>query len=288
MMQPKGKLLIIGGAEDKAGESPDMDGQSKEFEHYAILKELLRSSHSHKIEVITTGSRVQKQIETRYCKAFDELGFKNIGFMHIEDRKQAQEKKYATRAEKAAAIFFSGGDQFRLSTILGGTPICEIVRNRFREDSHFVAAGTSAGAMVMSKIMISEGGTSEALIKDDIKTVSGFGLLEFCIVDTHFIKRGRFGRLAHAVIVNPNQLGVGLGEDTALLIRKGKEATCIGSGMVVIIDGKDIGQTNITEADSNDTIYVDNLRVHLLVKDCVFDLEARKVLKGKKVTSSAE
>lgn len=210
-----------------------------------------------------------------YQKTFNKLGFNNPGFIPIANKSEARLSKFITRIENANAIFFSGGDQFRLSTILGGTPIIDVIQRRYVEEESFVVAGTSAGAMVMSKIMISEGGTSEALLKNDIITTSGFGLLEHCIVDTHFIKRGRVGRLAHAIIINPGQLGVGLGEDTALIVKNGKDAECLGSGMVVIIDGLNMGQTNIVEAEDKSGVFVENLKVHLLVKGCRFNLETR-------------
>ena len=273
-MIPKGTLLIIGGAEDKGDENElDMERKNYEFKHLEILKLFLKGEDQ--VEIITTGSEIQEEVKKQYQQAFAKIGFKKIGYIPVEDKNDARLSKYIKRIDKADAIFFTGGDQFRLSTILGGTPIINVIVKRYHEDKNLVVAGTSAGAMVMSKIMISEGGTDEALLKNDIKTSSGFGFLEHCIVDTHFIKRGRFGRLAHAVIINPGQLGVGLGEDTALIVRNGKDAECLGSGMVVIIDGCQIEQTNIAEAEDEHAVFVENLKVHLLVKGCRFDLKSR-------------
>jgi cyanophycinase len=200
-----------------------------------------------------------------------------VGFISINDVNEAREASYISRVREANVVFFTGGDQFRISAIIGGTEIAEIIRDRYKHDSSFIVAGTSAGAMAMSKIMICAGGTEEALIDKDVHIASGLGLLEYCIVDTHFIKRGRIGRLSHAVIINPGQLGVGLGEDTALLIRNGTDAECFGSGMVVIIDGKHIDQTNITEVEEGDPVFVGNLIVHLLIKGCRFSLKERQL-----------
>ena len=273
-MIPKGTLLIIGGAEDKGdNDKLEMARKNREFKHFEILHLLLKGKK--KVEIITTGSEMQEEVKKKYQQTFDKIGFKNTGYIPIEDKNEARLSKYIKRIEKADAIYFSGGDQFRLSTILGGTPIIDLILKRFHEDKNMVVAGTSAGAMVMSKIMISVGGTNEALLKNDTQTTAGFGLLEHCIVDTHFIKRGRFGRLAHAVIINPGQLGVGLGEDSALLVKNGKDAECLGSGMVVIIDGSAIGQTNIADAEDEHAVFVENLKVHLLVKGCRFNLESR-------------
>ena len=132
--------------------------------------------------------------------------------------------------------------------------------------------------LVIPEVMIQSGGSYEALIESDLRTGGGIGLLEGCIIDTHFIKRGRFGRLAHAIIRNPGHIGIGLGEDTAIIVKRGYEAKCLGSGMVVLIDGRDIEQTNINHVnDDDDPIYVDHLRVHLLVKGCRFDIRNCKV-----------
>lgn len=161
---------------------------------------------------------------------------------------------------------------------MGGTPVTELILKRFYEDENFVVAGTSAGAMVMSQIMISGGGNNEVVFRNDLQTTTGFGLLEHCIIDSHFIKRGRFGRLAHAVLVNPGQLGVGLGEDTALIVKNGQDVECVGSGAVVIIDTSNLGQSNISEEEDDECgVFVENLRVHLLVKGCRFNLTTRMI-----------
>lgn len=274
-MRPKGKLLIIGGAEDKVNQPPDISEQCKEFARYEILNELVADSPDGRIEVITTGSEVQDEVRVTYEMVFHELGYFNFDFIPIADRKQARRKLYLSRVEQAGAIFFTGGDQFRISTILGGTPITEVIKQRYWDDSEFTVAGTSAGAMFMSSVMIASGGLTEALLYRNLTISSGLGLLPACIVDTHFIKRGRFGRLAHAIIMNPEQLGIGLGEDAALIIKNGTEAECRGSGMVVIIDGRSINQSNITQVHDGQPIFVENLKVHLLVKGCYFSLEKR-------------
>jgi cyanophycinase len=278
-MMPKGTLLIIGGAEDKGiDESAEMEGRVSGFEHYEILKNLLpEGKYNKRIEVITTASKIPDVMEKVYKKTFNKIGYKNIGFISIRERTESRNEKYYKRLKAASAVFFSGGDQFRLSTILGGTEIVEIIREKYEKDKNFIVAGTSSGAMAMSRVMISEGQLEEALIYKDLKTTSGLGFLESSIIDTHFIKRSRFGRLAHAIIINPGQLGIGLGEDAALIIKHGTEAECRGSGMVVIIDGKDITHTNIADVEEGEAVFVENLRVHLLVKGCRFSLKTRKL-----------
>ncbi len=278
-MNPKGKLLIIGGAEDKGDDdSPGMANYNHQSSRLEILQTLLPENKRHKkIEVVTTASQVPDEIQKMYSKSFKKIGYTQVGFMHISTKEEAREEKFAKRLEEAKTVLFCGGDQFHISTIFGGTQLEHIIREKYKNDKDFIVAGTSAGAMAMSGIMIKEGGTEEALIDTDLKTTSGLGFIENCIIDTHFIKRGRFGRLSHAVIINPGELGIGLGEDTALLIKNGSDAICYGSGMVVIIDGKDITQTNIADTDKGSPVYVENLKVHLLVKGCRFSIKNRRL-----------
>lgn len=277
-MNPKGKLLIIGGAEQKGG-SKRPGVQKVNLERFEILRELLPTSKTNRIEIITTGTTIPGEMQKTYQRAFSHIGHPNPGFLPIQDKIATRNREYIERVKKAQVIFFTGGDQFRLSTILGGTKIIEIIKKRYREDKNFVVAGTSAGAMAMSNVMITSGGKEEVLMDEDLRTSSGLGILHDCIVDTHFIKRGRFGRLAHAVIINPDQLGIGLGEDTALIITNGSEAECRGSGTVVIIDGRYIRQTNVSKAINREPVYVENLKVHLLVRRCRFSIKTRKLYK---------
>jgi cyanophycinase len=284
MAAPKGTLLIIGGSEDRGSEkTPDIAEDNKNFEHFEILKGLLPNGGSKKrIEIITTASSMADEIQKMYKKAFNEIGFKDVGFIDAQDKEEARNPEFAERVEKAHTVLFSGGDQFKLASVLGGTPVVTAIKERYQNDKDFIIAGTSAGAMVMSKIMIYQGHVTEALLKEDLKLTAGLGIFDTCIIDTHFIKRGRFGRLAHAVVMNPEALGIGLGEDTVFVIKKGEQCECRGSGMIVVIDGSEIQQTNITDADESTPIYVENLKVHLLAKNSKFSIAERRVMKEKK------
>ena len=277
-MLPKGRLLLIGGGEDKGENQVPIAAHTKQFVHLEILKELVSAkSLDDRIEVITTATAFPLEITAMYSKAFSKVGYTNVGFLDIQSIADAKNEEYLERVNRANTVLFSGGDQFKIATIIGGSPIAEAILKRYKTDSKFTVAGTSAGAMVMSKLMIQSGGTNEALIDYDLRISSGLGLIEDCIIDTHFIRRGRFGRLAHAVISNSGQLGIGLGEDTALLIRKGRKAYCLGSGMVVIIDARHVEQTNVSDVEKGDPIYVDNLHVHLLVRNCQFNIHTCKL-----------
>lgn len=271
---PKGRLLIIGGAEDKGDGKLVIATHNAKFVEMEILKKLVSGrSKNPRIEVITTASDEPAREKRIYERAFKKVGFKNVGFIDIQDKKEARDEAYLRRVKRAKTILFGGGDQFKIATILGGTPFAEVLREKYFKDKDFTVAGTSAGAAVIPEVMIQSGGSYEALFESDLKTGGGMSLVEGCIIDTHFIKRGRFGRLAQAIIRNPGQMGIGLGEDTAIIIKKGHLAECLGSGTVVIIDGREIEETNINEVDKNDPIYVDNLRVHMLVKGCKFDIQ---------------
>jgi cyanophycinase len=286
-MIPKGKLLIIGGAEDKGeggDRTPEIKSRNKNFKHFEILGELLPPDpgKEHIIEIITTASEEPEEMSRTYVNTFKKAGFQNIHHICIRDKEEARKEELINRAAKAHVILFSGGNQFRLSTILGGTTIIETIRNRYYKEKNFIVAGTSAGAMVMSRLMIFQGQSSEALLKGDVKISSGFGFMSDCIIDTHFVKRGRFGRLAEAVITNPTCTGIGLGEDTALIIKKGNEAECRGSGMVTIIDGTEIKYTNISYTEEGTPISVEGLKVHILARGDGFLIKERTFIVSKK------
>ncbi len=276
-MIPKGTIFIIGGVQDRRVDKlPEIERGSLYCKQFKILKLLLKGKK--RVEIITTASNYQKEVKIDYQLAFNKIGIENTGFIPITIKDEAGLSKYIKRVEKADAIFFSGGDQSRLSGILGGTPLIEVISKRYFEDENLVVAGTSAGAMVMSKIMISRGGTNEVVFKNDLETTTGFGWLEHCIIDSHFIQRGRFGRLAHAVIINPGQLGIGLGEDTALIVKNGEDAECVGTGVVVMIDSTNMGQSNSSEDEEDEGgVFVENLIVHLMVKGCRFNLKTRLI-----------
>lgn len=171
---------------------------------------------------------------------------------------------------------FTGGDQLRLTTILGGTKIHTIILEKYQNED-FVFAGTSAGAAAASSSMIYQGSSSEALLKGEVKITSGLGLIDDVIFDTHFVHRGRIGRLFQAVDSNPKTLGIGLGEDTGLLITDGRYMKAIGSGLVILVDGRFIKDTNITEVEMGEPISIKNLVVHVMSQDDHYDLQKHEM-----------
>lgn len=271
-VSPKGKLLIIGGKEDRNGTKVEIKNKNEEFSPHEILK-LLVSDKRDRIEVITTASSEPESMRETYTKTFKEIGFTNFGFIHLTDK---DENQYFERIKHSKTIFFTGGDQNRICNEINNSSILEILRERYVNEKDFLIAGTSAGAMCMPEIIIDEAEKDEAILENDIKLASGLGLLSGFIVDTHFIHRGRFGRLAHAVMIKRECFGIGLGEDTALLIENGHKAICKGSGMVIGINAKHLGKTNTDTVKKGHPVYGENLTVHIITEGCSVDLQSGK------------
>jgi cyanophycinase len=282
-MTPKGKLIIIGGHEDKGVEGESLAivkrKEDKPRPHLEILASLISKvprAH-HIIEIIATASAIPTEMEEMYAQAYKGAGFTHVGFIRMENEAQAHDPVFINRIEHCHAVFFTGGDQARLTATLNGTPVISAIKRKYQADQNFIVAGTSAGAMAIPEIIITGGIIREVLLKDDITMAKGFNFISDIIADTHFIKRGRFARLAHAVALNPDLLGIGLGEDTALTISNGNEAVCSGSGMVILIDGSEINRTNIAAADQDTPITIANLKVHIIAEGSTFLIRERKL-----------
>ncbi|MEC3875124.1 cyanophycinase [Chryseobacterium salviniae] len=267
---PKGKLLIIGGKEDRNGTDVEMKHRNKEFIPHEILKLLLKNK-TDRIEVITTASSEPESMRETYTKTFKEIGYSNFGFIHFTGK---NEDDYVERIRKSRVVFFTGGDQKKICDEIRNTEICDVLMEKYLSEKDFIIAGTSAGAMCMPEIIIFEDEEDEAILDNDIRISAGLGFLSECIVDTHFVHRGRFGRLAHAVMLHRECFGIGLGEDTALLIEEGKKAICKGSGMVIAISAKEIGKTNIETVEDGHPVYGENLKVHIITDGCCINLES--------------
>ncbi len=278
-----GKLIIIGGAVDKGSfTETDLDKNATNnlnFFETGILKRILNESkHKEKsrIEVITTASVIPREIGPEYVKAFEYLNAKNIDILHIERREQAADEAVLARLKAADIVMFTGGDQLRLSSILGGTRFHDMLLDKYHNEE-FIYAGTSAGAAAASNNMIYQGSSSEALLKGEVKISSGLGLIDGVIIDTHFVQRGRIGRLFQAVVGNPRVLGIGLGEDTGLLITNNKDMEAIGSGLVILVDGREIKDTNLTKVELGQPISISHLVTHVMSKFDTYNLETHKM-----------
>lgn len=266
---PKGKLISIGGAEDKGTdlEQGFVQRNRLNFFELGILKRIVVEvgGTEKRIEVITTASSIPEEVGKNYVSAFGKIGCVNIGIIPIRNRQDAMEQDYIDRIKNCDGVMFSGGDQLRLTSIFGGTEIYEILHDRLRNESEFVIAGTSAGAMAMSNTMIYHGKSDLAHLKGEVKITTGLAFVANVIIDSHFDKRGRFNRLAQAVASNPQCIGIGLGEDTGVVITKGNQLEVVGNGAVVIVDGRDIMHSNITDITEGSPISIEGLKVNILV-----------------------
>ena len=283
-MEIKGKLIIIGGAVDKGSFSEtNLDRNAPKnlnFFEAGILKRIINESkhkEQSRIEVITTASKIPREIGPEYVKALHYLGADNVDVLHIEKREQAVEPEVLQRLRDADVVMFTGGDQLRLTSILGGTAFHDILLEKYRNED-FIYAGTSAGAAAASSNMIYQGSSSEALLKGEVKITSGLGLIDGVIIDTHFVQRGRIGRLFQSVVGNPKVLGIGLGEDTGLLITHNSKMEAIGSGLVILVDGREIKDTNLTQVELGQPISINHLVTHVMSMNDTFDLTTFKMM----------
>lgn len=294
-MSPKGKLMVIGGAIDTGSftEKNYQDDVTKNLNFFekGILKRIITESAKgpeSRIEIIPTASQIPEIVGEEYIKAFSYLGAHNVGTLNITTREGANDINNCERLKAADVIVFTGGDQLRLSSILGGATFHKILLDKYNNED-FLIMGTSAGAAASSKTMIYQGSATEALFKGEVKITSGLGFIDNVVIDTHFVHRGRIGRLMHAVASNPMTLGIGLGEDTGLLIKNGSDMEAIGSGLVILVDGRSIKHTNIYDVELGQPISIENLVVHVMAKGDHYDLDEHKFsVSGGKIVSNAE
>ena len=272
-------MVSVGGAEDKGTdlEKGIVQRNRLNFFELGILKTVISlcGKENPRVEVITTASSIPDEVGQNYFDAFAKLGCNNVGHIRIRNREEVVHHEYVERLEACDCVMFSGGNQLRLSSIFGGTHFLDVLKHRYHS-SKFVIAGTSAGAMAMSNTMIYEGNAALAHLKGEVKITTGLGLLQNVIIDTHFDKRGRFNRLAQAVAAQPGAIGIGLGEDTGVIVSNGDELKAIGSGCVVIIDGRKIEYNNIADIKFGQPISVENIIVHMMSKGDCYNLDKRK------------
>src|SRR6218665_950107 len=281
MSHPKGKLIAVGGAEDKGTdlEKGEIHRSNLNFFELGILRRIVEEigGPSSRIEIITTASMIPTEVGNHYMDAFGKMSCTNVDLMHIRNRQDAARPDFIERIRRCDGIMFSGGNQLRLSSIFGGTEILRVMLDRYAEEN-FTIAGTSAGAMAMSNTMIYEGNAAQAHLKGEVKITTGLGLMQNVIIDSHFDKRGRFNRLAQAVAAYPGAIGIGLGEDTGVIVSQGTELVAIGAGSVVIIDGKFIDYNNIADIEFGQPISVENIVVHIMSSGDVYQLNTRKFI----------
>jgi cyanophycinase len=256
----EGPLIVIGGHEDKEGDR-------------VILKALVERLKGRRLVVATVASRIPEEYFEEYSRVFHDLGVEQICELYLNERSEASRPETLACFEDAGGIFFTGGDQMRIASQIGDTPVDEAIREVWRSGG--VIAGTSAGASVMSDVMLIGGASGESHRIGDLQMAAGLGFIPQVVIDQHFAERGRIGRLMGAVSQNPRMLGVGVDENTAFILQD-RSLQVIGQGAIYVVDGADISHSNIAEGQGADVLSVYDMRVHILSAGDRFDLDLRR------------
>ena len=262
----RGWIIPIGGAENKENDRH-------------ILERFVRASGGEQadIVVIPTASRMH-ETGARYEQLFRDIGAERVTVMDFDTRRDCQESGRLRRLEEASGIFFTGGNQLRLTTLLGGTPVAKLIRSR---NAHGVTVGgTSAGASILSEHMIAFGDEGSSVISGSVRLAPGLGLTNRFIIDQHFRQRDRLGRLLTALAYNPFAVGIGLDEDTAAFIGPDETVEIEGSGGVTIVDGSEVSYSSVDEVSEGQPVCMLGLKLHILVAGATFNLKTRTASAG--------
>jgi cyanophycinase len=255
-----GTLIIIGGKEDKTGDQ-------------VILKEVAKRTDQGKLVVISAASEVAHEIWEQYRSIFRNLGVKKLEHLCIKTAEEARDPFKLARLEGAQTLFFTGGDQLRLSSKIGGTAVKDFIFELYENGG--TIAGTSAGASVMGPVMLvgaSEPGESHKV--GNFMMAPGLGLVDDVIIDQHFAQRGRIGRLLRAVAQNPAILGIGIDEDTSIILQ-GDRFLVRGSNAVYVVDGSHVSYTNMSESGADRTMSMHDVKLHIMADSEIYNLKAR-------------
>lgn len=264
-----GNLVIIGGAEDK----------EKECE---ILKEVITKTEKRggaPLILIATATEYPEQVRDTYSTTFRRLHFNNFKFIDIKDRISANNSDYGRQIEECGSIFFTGGDQLKITSVIGGTGVEESLKSAYRKG--VLIAGTSAGASCICSTMMVSGKEEDSPKKCTIKMAPGLGLINGVLIDQHFAQRGRIGRLLNAVAQNPETIGIGIDENTAIVMEGTGILKVIGSGAVTIVDGKGITLSNISELNPDETLAITDIKIHILPRGYKYDVKNRQPMLAK-------
>ncbi len=258
-------LIIIGGHEDKEGDR-------------VILREVARRTGSGRLVVATIASEVPGELWEVYERIFRNLGVRHLSHLEIQSRAEALAGNHVRAFEDATAVFFTGGDQLKITSQIGDTPLYQSIVDLYEAGG--TICGTSAGASAVPETMLVAGGGERShRIGDSVHMAPGLGLLSGVIIDQHFAERGRTGRLIGAVAQNPRILGIGIDENTAIVVEAGRHFEVLGEGAVYVIDGRDVSYSNLTEEDTDHALSIYDIRLHLLSQPDRFDLRERRPTK---------
>ncbi|MDD3876562.1 MAG: cyanophycinase [Bacteroidales bacterium] len=252
----KGYLVLIGGAEDRKGEK-------------IVLQKLVNINKAKNITVIPTATNYPKACGEDYQYAFRQIGVETVNVLDIRSAEEADTPENFNHVEHADIIFFTGGDQVKLVEVLGDTKLIELIKKCFNNGT--TIAGTSAGAAAASNPMIYDGDT-QGLIKGSVNVGKGFGFIENITIDTHFVARGRIGRLTQFLFSQSVDKGIGIGENTACIIAPNNIFEIVGTGIVSVVDASKISYSNYNIVSVNERLSINGLRVGFLQAGCVFNI----------------
>jgi cyanophycinase len=264
----KGSLIIIGGHEDKTGPR-------------VILREVARRVAHGQLVIMTVASHQPEAMFDTYHRVFQDLGVKHVRELRVEEREDARREENYRLLDDATGVFFTGGDQLRITSQLGDTPIYGRIQDIYENGG--LICGTSAGASVMCETMLVSGDAGESYRVGDLQMAPGFGLIRGVVIDQHFAERGRMGRLLGAVSKNPRHIGIGIDENTAIVVEHGAYFTVLGAGAVYVVDGTGITQSNIAEAAQDQVLSVTDVRLHVLASGNAYDLVFREPVPAEQV-----
>jgi len=269
----RGYVIPVGGAEEKVRDA-------------AILTRFVRlcGGRDGRIVVIPTASRMPDTGQ-RYEELFKKLGARRVRVLEIEERADCANEDYLETLERANGVFLTGGNQLRLSTTLGGTPIADLLRKRNEEDGLHVA-GTSAGASILSEHMIAYGDEGPTPSSDKVTLAPGLGLMPWAIIDQHFRQRDRLGRLLSALAYNPRLVGLGLDEDTAAVMAPDGTLEVEGSGSIPVIHASEVEFSSLDSANHADPVTVIGVRLHCLTAGASYDVDSRTARPPRALTNN--
>jgi cyanophycinase len=259
---PRGKLLSIGGHEEKSLK-PDSESNDERAPDSILRRFVEELRGKGPVIVVPIASTVPEESAQDYVDVFTSLGVKRVEVFNATTREEVQTEEALALLDEASGLMFTGGDQLRLTALLGGTTWLQRLQERYTHDD-IIIAGTSAGAAAMSTPMIYQGRDNQGMLKDEIHVTTGLRLMHDVAIDTHFVARGRIIRMAQIIATNPGCIGLGLEEDTAVLVTEGREIEVLGSGVVTVVDGHASVGTNIHLIEPGETFTIRDLRVHIL------------------------
>lgn len=263
---PKGRLIIIGGHEDKQGERTIL----KTVAHRA------RGEHG-RLVIVTVASQLPEELGHEYRALFKELGVGDVDVVDIRTRDEATDQKNVDKIADAKVVFFTGGDQLRITSQIGDSPVFRCMKEIYHKGA--TIAGTSAGAAAMPETMLIAGPSDKSNQISALEMAPGLAFMQGVVIDSHFAERGRMGRLLGAVAQNPRNIGLGIDEDTAILVTGQERFEVIGSGAVYVVDGMGISYSSLSEKQPDGVVTICDVKLHVLGQDDQYDLNARQPLR---------